>query len=524
MIQDRVRITRALISVSDKSGVVELASALQTHGVEILSSGGTAGVLEEAGIAVTRVADVTGFPELLDGRVKTLHPKIFAPILARKTDEHAAQMRDHQLPLIDLVVVNLYPFERTVRRSDATVAEIIEQIDIGGPSLVRAAAKNHERVAVVVDPSRYDALVTALQENGEVPASLRRELAAEAFAHTAAYDAAISNYFEAARAEAEGLASAEVRTVQLRRAQLLRYGENPHQSAAYYRPSHAPEPAYEQLQGKELSFNNFVDVDAAWQLVSELPDTAVAIIKHTNPCGAASVNGTLVSAYKRALAGDPVSAFGGIVACNRAVDADTAEAIRGVFTEVVVAPAFSAEAREILRKKKSLRLIIADATSSEWRADGALSCEQWSSAFGGMLIQQVDGVVEPVAEGRMVTAKQPDADQLADLQFAWIVAKHVKSNAIVFARNRQAIGVGAGQMSRVDAVDLAARRSRLALEGSVVASDAFFPFRDGLDRLASVGAQSVVQPGGSKRDEEVIAAANEHGIAMVFTGRRHFRH
>ncbi|PID38929.1 MAG: bifunctional phosphoribosylaminoimidazolecarboxamide formyltransferase/inosine monophosphate cyclohydrolase [Deltaproteobacteria bacterium] len=513
------KIERALLSVSDKRGLVELARALRAHGIELVSSGGTAKMIADADIPVVTVSDYTGAPEILDGRVKTLHPKVFGGILARPTEEHEAQLREHTLGRIDLVVVNLYPFEQTLQRGDATSQEIVEQIDIGGPSLLRAAAKNHERVAVVVDPDDYPKLLEELQaRQGGVGDRLRRELAAAAFAHTAAYDVAISTHLSSELAQSGALA--ESLGMQLERVQSLRYGENPHQRAGFYRAastSGADRAAlYEQLSGKDLSYNNIVDADAAWALACDLPDAAVAVVKHTNPCGAAATHGDVAEAFRRALAGDPLSAFGGIVACNQAVTEAMAAELKPIFLEAVIAPEFDPAALEILRKKKKLRILQVPRPSA-----GALV---WRSAFGGMLVQQRDDGLEAMAEAKVVTKRAPSDDELRELDFAWRACKHVKSNAIVFARDRQLVGVGAGQMSRVDSVTLAQRRAVLPIDGGVAASDAFFPFRDGLDGCAAAGVRAVVQPGGSVRDEEVIAAADEHGLAMIFTGRRHFRH
>ena len=517
------RARRALISVSDKTAVVALGRALRRNGVELVSSGGTHALLSGEGIAVRAVSDVTGAPEMLDGRVKTLHPSIFGGILARDTPEHRADLERFGIAPFDIVVVNLYPFERTVD-AGADLDEAIETIDIGGPSLLRAAAKNHERVAVVVDPRDYDDLVARL-EAGEIDALYRRSLAARAFAHTAAYDAAVSNYFERlGTAEAASQLPQRV-SVQLGLAQSLRYGENPHQAAGYYAITGAAQSSallsYQQLQGTELSYNNLVDADAAWLLASELPDCAVAIIKHTNPCGVAAVLDCPAEAFRRALAGDPVSAFGGIVAVNRPVTLEMAEELRKLFLELVIAPSFEAGAIAALKKKKKLRLL---AMGDQQPSVHALGRIGWASALGGILLQEQDGAVESVEAGTVATVRKPSALELAELQFAWIVCKHVKSNAIVFTAQRQLRGVGAGQMSRVDAVKLAKARAILPLEGSVAASDAFFPFRDGLDEVAAAGAVAVVQPGGSLRDAEVVAAADEHEIAMVFTGHRHFRH
>ncbi|MFH1131014.1 MAG: bifunctional phosphoribosylaminoimidazolecarboxamide formyltransferase/IMP cyclohydrolase [Pseudomonadota bacterium] len=517
----RFGISRALISVSNKQGLKELGQGLVRHGVEIISSGGTAKALRGEGIEVLSVSDHTGFPEILDGRVKTLHPKIFGGILARATEEHENQMTQHKIDPIDLVVVNLYPFEETIARKGVSDAEAIEQIDIGGPSLVRAAAKNHERVVVVVDPSDYPELLTEMDsQSGGVSESFRRKLAGRAFAYTAAYDASVSAYFRGMGDGAEALP--ETITLQLQKAEALRYGENPHQLAGFYLAKRAAnqeaKPPYEQLQGKDLSYNNILDVDAAWALAQDLPKTGVCIIKHTNPCGASFVQGgDVAEVFKRALATDPVSAFGGIVATNQPVTGELAKELAEMFLEAVVAPAYEEEAKEILRRKKKLRVLL-------WPVQQGRAEIQLRSAAGGVLVQQTDMLVEDLTEARIVTKRAPTPKELQDLNFAWLACKHVKSNAIVFAKDGQLVGVGAGQMSRVDSVKLAATKAQLPLDKTVLASDAFFPFRDGLDAAAEVGATAVVQPGGSIRDEEVIAAADERGLAMVFTGVRHFRH
>lgn len=513
------KVRRALLSVSDKTGLVEFAQALRKLDVELLSSGGTAALMAENGIDVTKVSDYTGFPEILDGRVKTLHPRVFAGILARDTPAHAQQLEQHEIGAIELVVVNLYPFEQTISRGDVSIEQAVEKIDIGGPSMVRAAAKSHERVAVVVDPADYPQIIADLEANdGEVSPQLRQSLAGRAFQHTAAYDAAISNYF--AR-QAEPDAWPESLSIPLQRVQSLRYGENPHQTGAFYAQANtqhtAPKVRFEQLQGKELSYNNIVDADAAWNLARELPGVGVCVIKHTNPCGAASADdGDVAEVFARALEGDPVSAFGGIVSCNRTVTATMAQHLREIFLEAVIAPDFDADALQILGKKKKLRLLRVDPQDqTRW---------VWRVALGGVLVQDEDTSAETVAEGRVVTEVQPSEQQMADLQFGWVVCKHVKSNAIVYVKDRQLVGVGAGQMSRVDSVRLAATKARAPLEGSVMASDAFFPFRDALDEAVQAGVRAIVQPGGSIRDEDAIAAANEHGVPMVFTGFRHFRH
>jgi phosphoribosylaminoimidazolecarboxamide formyltransferase/IMP cyclohydrolase len=517
----------ALISCFDKTGVPELAAALAARGVRIVSTGSTATTIREAGVDVVEVADLTGFPECLGGRVKTLHPRVHAGILADRTEpEHVAQLEELGIEPIDLVVVNLYPFERTVA-SGAADADIVEMIDVGGPTMLRAAAKNHGSVGVVVDPADHDRVLADLAAHDGLSTELRTELAATAFRHTAAYDAAIATWFaqraERASEEDEGIAAPGLPPVflglALDRAAPLRYGENPHQQAGLYRLPGARRgvASARQLGGKELSFNNLLDTHAAWSLVAEFDEPAVVIIKHTNPAGVA-IAPTLLQAYEGALAGDPVSAFGGIVALNRPVDGATAKAITGVFTEVVIAPGYTAEAREVLAARTNLRVLE--------HADAARPAPEWQvrSIDGGVLVQTTDAGAEPWDTWRTVSARPLDAALEADLRLAWIVAKHASSNAIVAARDSRIVGVGAGQMSRVDSVRLAVERAGGRQQGAVAASDAFFPFRDAVDALASAGIVAIVQPGGSVRDEEVIAAADEHGITMVLTGRRHFRH
>jgi phosphoribosylaminoimidazolecarboxamide formyltransferase/IMP cyclohydrolase len=517
-----IKIQRALISVSDKAGIVAFARALRALGVAILSTGGTAKLLADNGIEVTEVADYTGFPEMMEGRVKTLHPKVHGGILARRDKpDHVAAMEQHGIPGIDMVVVNLYPFARTVATPGVGMEEAIENIDIGGPAMVRAAAKNHAFVAVVTDPADYDALAAKLAAQGgalELPD--RYALAAKAFSHTAEYDGMISNWLTARDAEGHAREFPERLNLQLRLAQPLRYGENPHQSAAFYIEREPPPGTlsrFEQLQGKELSYNNIADADAAWECCRTFDVPACVIVKHGNPCGVA-VAETPLTAYRNALRTDTTSAFGGIIAFNRPVDGATAAEVARQFVELVIAPAFEPEAREALAGKKNVRLLTLDVARDFNRHD-------FKRVGGGLLVQTADDF--DVAELRTVTRREPTADQLNDLVFAFRVAKFVKSNAIVFARHGMTLGVGAGQMSRVDSSRIAAIKAKnagLALRGSVAASDAFFPFRDGLDVLAGMGARAVIQPGGSLRDEEVIAAADEQGLAMVFTGMRHFRH
>jgi phosphoribosylaminoimidazolecarboxamide formyltransferase/IMP cyclohydrolase len=514
----------ALLSCFDKTGVAELAQALAARGVRIVSTGSTAGVVRAAGVDVVEVADLTGFPECLGGRVKTLHPRVHAGILADRNDAgHVAELAELGVDPIDLVVVNLYPFERTVA-SGAEDAAIVEMIDVGGPTMLRAAAKNHGSVGVVVDPADHARVLADLAAHGGLTGALRRTLAATAFRHTAAYDAAIATWFVAGDAQpsddSDGTPPPPAFLgLPLERTAVLRYGENPHQSAGLYRIPGARSGVAQarQLGGKELSFNNLLDTHAAWSLVAEFDAPAVVIIKHTNPAGVA-VASTLLDAYRAAFEGDPVSAFGGIVALNRPVDGATARAITEVFTEVVVAPGYDAEAREVLAARRNLRVLE--------HGDAARPGPEWQvrSIDGGILVQTTDAAAEPWGEWRTVSARPLDAALEQDLRLAWTVAKHASSNAIVAARDQRIVGVGAGQMSRVDSVRLAVERAGGRQQGAVAASDAFFPFRDGIDALAAAGIVAVVQPGGSVRDDEVIAAADELGLVMVFTGRRHFRH
>jgi len=513
---------RALLSVSDKSGIVDFARGLAACGFSILSTGGTAALLAREGIAATEVSAYTGFPEMLDGRVKTLHPRIHAGLLARADDpKHAAALTQAGIERIEVLAVNLYPFQATVAREDCTLPEAIEQIDIGGPTMLRAAAKNHGAVAAIVDPADYARVLEQLRAQGAVSAETRFALARKVFAHTAAYDAAVANYLtsigDGVRAEYP-----EVLTLQFRKLQDLRYGENPHQSAAFYRDA-APVPGalanYRQVQGKELSYNNIADADASWECVKQLSEPACVIIKHANPCGAA-VAATLHAAYERAFATDPVSAFGGIIGFNRALDAAAAKALSQQFAEVIIAPRVESDALGILAGKANLRVLEVPLAREPQAHD-------YKRIGGGLLVQSADTRMVERRELRVVTRKAPSDAQWGDLAFAWRVAKFVKSNAIVFAREAATVGIGAGQMSRVDSVRIAALKAssaKLSLRGAAVASDAFFPFRDGVEVLAEAGAAAVIQPGGSVRDDEVIAAADEHGIAMVFTGVRHFRH
>ena len=517
-------IRHALISVSDKSGAVAFARALATRGVTILSTGGTAKLLADADVRVTEVADYTGYPEMLDGRLKTLHPKVHGGILARRDrPEHLAAIKDAGTEPIDLVVVNLYPFEQTIASGGASLEDAIENIDIGGPTMVRAAAKNYTGVAVLTDPQDYPTILTELEANaGCLALATRFKLAKKAFAHTASYDGAIASYLTSLdEANQPGDFPSHL-SLQFERIQSLRYGENPHQRAAFYRDAHPAAGSlahYRQIQGKELSFNNIADADAAWECVKTFEQPACVIVKHANPCGVAQSSSAL-GAYQGALATDPTSAFGGIIAFNREVDGATTQAVSRQFVEVVIAPAFAAGACEVFAAKANVRLL-------ELPLHHALQRYELKRVGGGLLVQSPDARNVGAGELQVVTRRAPSSNELADLLFVWRVAKFVKSNAIVFGRDGRTLGVGAGQMSRVDSARIAsikAHNAGLNLAGSAVASDAFFPFRDGLDVVAEAGATSVVQPGGSVRDDEVIAAANERGIAMVFTGVRHFRH
>jgi phosphoribosylaminoimidazolecarboxamide formyltransferase/IMP cyclohydrolase len=524
------RVTRALLSVSDKSGLIEFARALVGHGIDLVSTGGTAKALAGAGLKVTDVSDLTGFPEMMDGRVKTLHPKVHGGLLAiRGNAEHAQAMKDHGIAPIDLLVVNLYPFEATVDKG-AGFEECIENIDIGGPAMIRAAAKNHDDVAVVVEPADYQAVLDELAAHkGATTLSLRRRLAAKAYARTAAYDAAISNWFASVLKND----APEFRSFGGRLIQPLRYGENPHQTAAFYKtPDRRPGVATaRQLQGRELSYNNINDTDAAYECIAEFDATRTAacvIVKHANPCGVAE-GADLASAYRKALACDSTSAYGGIVALNRTLDTEAARAITEIFTEVIIAPDATEEAIAIVGARRNLRLLLAGGLPDP-RATG-LSAK---TVAGGFLLQSRDNAVVDDMQLKVATKRAPTDAELRDLKFAFRVAKHVKSNTIVYAKDLATVGIGAGQMSRVDSARIAARKAQdAALEakltepmtnGSVVASDAFFPFADGLLVAIEAGATAVIQPGGSMRDDEVIKAADEHGIAMVFTGVRHFRH
>ncbi len=517
-------IKQALISVSDKTGVVEFARGLAGFGVALIATGGTAKLLKDAGLKVTEVADYTGFPEMLDGRVKTLHPKVHAGILARRdVPGHMSALRSASIPPIDLVVVNLYPFSDTVAKPDCALEDAIENIDIGGPAMVRSAAKNYQHVAVVTDPADYAPLLKEMASaNGAVGAETRFRLAQKAFSHTAAYDSAISNYLTALDAGARRAEFPRRLNLQFDLVQALRYGENPHQNAAFYRdlrPAPGSLGDYVRLQGKELSYNNIADADAAWECVKTFEAPACVIVKHGNPCGVA-VGAGPAEAYRKAFATDPTSAFGGIIAFNRELDAPTAEAVVQQFVEVVIAHSVADGATAVFAQKANIRVLVVPFA-------GGANAFDLKRVGGGLLVQTPDSMNVAAAQLKTVTRIKASERQLADLLFAWRVAKFVKSNAIVFCGNGQTLGVGAGQMSRVDSARIAAIKAGnagLSLAGSVVASDAFFPFRDGVDVVAQAGAKAIIQPGGSLRDEEVIAAADEHGIAMVFTGYRHFRH
>jgi phosphoribosylaminoimidazolecarboxamide formyltransferase/IMP cyclohydrolase len=521
-------IERALISVSDKTGIVEFCRGLANLDIELISTGGTAALLRENKIAVRDVSELTGFPEMMDGRVKTLHPKIHGGILAlRDNAEHVAKMKEHGIAPIDLIVVNLYPFEAAVAR-EAPFEEIVENIDIGGPSMVRAAAKNHQQVGVVVDPEDYNSILAELRQNNRsLSPATRFRLFLKAFQHTAHYDGAISNYFSSLDENKKRQRWGQTVNIQISKLQDMRYGENPHQSAAFYGTSGDTGPSIaraKQFQGKELSFNNILDADAALSTVLEFSDIATVAIKHNNPCGVALSKKSLVDSFRKAKACDPVSIFGGVLAFNRPVDEETAKELKEIFLEIVIAPGFTPEAKAVLSSAKRLlniRLLEVDMNESQ---GGGYDLRR---VRGGMLIQDWDTGKVDARACKVVTERKPTESEYQALDFAWRVCRHVKSNTIVFASPDQVLGVGAGQMSRIDSTKIAVLRAEthgLDLKGSAVASDAFYPFRDGLDEAANAGAKSVIQPGGSIKDAEVIAAANEHGIAMVFTGMRHFRH
>ncbi len=515
------RIQRAILSVTDKTGLVDFARKLSALGVELVSTGGTAKLLRESGVNVKDISELTGFPEMLDGRVKTLHPKVHGGILHRREDpKHVAAVAEHGIAPIDMVVVNLYAFEKTAAKLGVAFEELIENIDIGGPSMIRSAAKNFHDVAIVTSPSDYDSIADELSRSG---GALSREtkwrLAQKAFATTAAYDSAIASTLERISPDKVQLQESSgfpnTLRFQFHKTLDLRYGENPHQKAAMYSDGSGTGVANaQQLQGKELSYNNIVDLQAAWDLAQEFNEPVVAIIKHTNPCGAATGK-TLAEAYKRALECDPVSAFGGVIGVNRPLDADAAEEMHKLFLEVIAAPAFDEAARKKFASKKNLRLVQVTPSNQEWVL---------KNVSGGMLVQDAD--VRPLQDVdlKVVTKRAPTPEEIRALLFAWKVCKHVKSNAIVYARDGQTVGIGAGQMSRVDSAKIGAMKAQLPLQGTVAASDAFFPFPDGVEEIAKAGATAIIQPGGSQRDPEVIAAADRLGLAMLFTGVRHFRH
>jgi phosphoribosylaminoimidazolecarboxamide formyltransferase/IMP cyclohydrolase len=520
-------VKQALISVSDKTGVLDFARALASQGYAILSTGGTAKLLADNGVAVTEVADYTGFPEMLDGRVKTLHPKVHGGILARRDfPEHVAALAQHAIPTIDMVVVNLYPFQQTVAKDQCALEDAIENIDIGGPAMLRSAAKNHKDVIVICDPADYTPVLEELQAGkGELAYATKFVLAKKVFAHTSQYDGAITNYFSSLGADLEHTTrSAYPQTLNLHfeKVQDMRYGENPHQSAAFYRdlvPADGALANYTQLQGKELSYNNIGDADAAWECVKTFEAGACVIVKHANPCGVA-LGVDPLEAYSKALQTDPTSAFGGIIAFNRELDGKAAAAVAKQFVEVLIAPSFTEEALQIFAAKQNVRLL-------QIPLGKGINAQDLKRVGGGLLVQSPDAKNVGLGELKVVTKLHPTQQQLQDLMFAWRVAKFVKSNAIVFCGNSMTLGVGAGQMSRVDSARIAAIKAQnagLALAGSAVASDAFFPFRDGLDVVVAAGATCVIQPGGSMRDQEVIDAADEQGVVMLLTGTRHFRH
>jgi phosphoribosylaminoimidazolecarboxamide formyltransferase/IMP cyclohydrolase len=514
-------IKRALISVSDKTGVVDMAKGLEALGAEILSTGGTAKALREAGVKVTDVAAYTGSPEILDGRVKTLHPKIHGGLLARRSvPAHVEQMKQHNIGPIDAVVVNLYPFEATISKPNCHFDEAIENIDIGGPSMLRSAAKNHEDVLVVVDPADYQRVLDAVREN-TVTRALRRELAMKVFQHTARYDSVIAGYLEK-QVQGGEVKFPNILSLQYELAETLRYGENPHQQGAFYREWLSQEPSVARgkiLHGKAMSYNNFLDANAALELAKEYDETAVAIIKHNNPCGVA-LGTTPVEAYIKARETDPISAFGGVIAFNRPVDLAAAKEITSTFVEVVIAPGFAEDALAELKRKKDLRLLDVGPLTKV-KPEGY----DMKKLVGGLIVQDRDlGTLADLRTLPVPTVRKPTDEEYAACAFAWKVCKHVKSNAIIYAKPGQTVGIGAGQMSRVDSVKLATMKAQMPVKGCVMASDAFFPFRDGLDAAAQAGITAVIQPGGSIRDAEVVKAADEHGLAMIMTGMRHFRH
>lgn len=518
-----IKINRAIISVSDKEGVIELAKGLKEHKVEILSTGGTARKLSESGIDVIEISKYTGSREILGGRVKSLHPKIHGGILAiRNNEDHKKDLEESQIRYIDLVVVNLYPFEQVIRKEDVTLDEAIENIDIGGPTMLRSAAKNHKYVTIVTDPGDYSSILGELKKNnGSVSDETGFRLAVKAFSHVSRYDAAISNYLSSYSSDGARNNLPSSYTLHLEKKMDLRYGENPHQQGAFYVESEIPNACIsnaEQLQGKELSLNNIYDTNSCFELVKEFSETACVIVKHNNPCGVA-IDENITRAFLKAKECDPISAFGGIIAFNRQVDEATALEISEMFVEVVIAPAFTEKACEVFSTKKNLRVLRTPEIKDN---PPGLDLKKVN---GGMLIQDMDSTSEEdFKDFKVGTKRQPGDEEIEDMKLAWKVCKHVKSNAIIFARNGQTVGIGAGQMSRVDAVKIAAMKAQIPTEGAVLASDAFFPFRDGIDEAAKVGIKAIVQPGGSIRDEETIAAADEHGMTMIFTGVRHFKH
>ncbi len=543
------KVKRALVSVSDKKGIVEFAKGLNELGVEILSTGGTAKLIKEAGIPVKLVSDYTGFPEMLEGRVKTLHPKVHGALLAKRDNpEHMKQLKEHNIELIDMVVVNLYPFEATISKEGVKLEEAIENIDIGGPTMLRSAAKNYEDVAVIVNPERYDEVLKELKEKGELSLKARKSLAVKVFAHTSKYDTAIHKYLnERFQSPVTSYRLPDTLSIKLKKIQELRYGENPHQSAVFYSQIDAVEPGLagaEQLHGKELSFNNILDLTAALEIARDFDEPTVAIIKHNNPCGAASGR-SLAEALDVAWACDPISAFGSVVGINCKVDAEIATHLTSsdyqrdviiprykkesgdvkatvlpAFIEAIIAPDYEGKAMEILKKKKNLRIM----RLKDFSPEGRLKDLDIRKVPGGVLVQDKDFREIESSDCKIATKRRPTEEEFLSLLFAWKIAKHVKSNSIILVRGKATVGIGAGQMSRVDSCIIAARKAGKRAKGSVLASDAMFPSRDGLDAAAATGAVAVIQPGGSLRDNEVIAAANEHGIAMVFTGMRHFRH